>query len=117
MAASPGWCRVSAVTSLPSVRRRVRGRHEVTGKTGGAGPRGGWQGVTALHGVTALRIGMPGAADWPATHPGPPDLSEGDGMLEGMSTRRSSPVLVGRVEQLSVLDAALRRARAGIPSA
>jgi DNA-binding CsgD family transcriptional regulator/tetratricopeptide (TPR) repeat protein len=89
----------------------------VTGKTGGAGPRGGWQGVTALHGVTALRIGMPGAADWPATHPGPPDLSEGDGMLEGMSTRRSSPVLVGRIEQLSVLDAALRRARAGIPSA
>jgi DNA-binding CsgD family transcriptional regulator/tetratricopeptide (TPR) repeat protein len=95
----------------------------VTGKTDGAGPRGGWHSVTALHGVTAmhgvteLRTGMQGVAAWPVPHPGLLDLSEGDGMLEGMSTRRSSPVLVGRAEQLSVLGAALGRARAGIPSA
>jgi DNA-binding CsgD family transcriptional regulator len=38
------------------------------------------------------------------------------GILEGMSTRPSSPVLVGRAEQLAALDAALDRARAGGPA-
>lgn len=47
---------------------------------------------------------------------GPGWLTDGDGMLEGMSARMISPVLVGRAEQLAALDAALARARAGGPA-
>jgi DNA-binding CsgD family transcriptional regulator len=38
-------------------------------------------------------------------------------MLEGVSIRTSSPVLVGRSEQLAALDAAFRRAAGGAPAA
>jgi DNA-binding CsgD family transcriptional regulator len=44
-------------------------------------------------------------------------MSEDGGILEDMSARMRSPVLVGRAEHLAVLDAALDRARAGGPSA
>jgi DNA-binding CsgD family transcriptional regulator len=47
----------------------------------------------------------------------PPGVSPADGILEDMSARMSSPVLVGRAEYLAALDAALDRARAGSPSA
>jgi hypothetical protein len=43
-------------------------------------------------------------------------MSQADGILENMSARMRSPVLVGRAEHLSALDAALDRARAGGPS-
>jgi predicted ATP-dependent serine protease len=43
-------------------------------------------------------------------------MSQADGILEDMSARMRSPVLVGRAEHLSTLDAALDRARAGGPS-
>jgi DNA-binding CsgD family transcriptional regulator len=43
-------------------------------------------------------------------------MSQGDGILEDVSARMRSPVLVGRSEELAVLDAALERARAGGPS-
>jgi DNA-binding CsgD family transcriptional regulator/tetratricopeptide (TPR) repeat protein len=43
-------------------------------------------------------------------------MSQTDGILEDMSARMRSPVLVGRAEQLSTLDAGLDRARAGGPS-
>jgi len=46
----------------------------------------------------------------------PAAMSQGDGILEDVSARRRSPVLVGRSEELAVLDAALERARAGGPS-
>jgi len=46
----------------------------------------------------------------------PAGMSEGDGILEYVSARMRSPVLVGRSEELAVLDAALDRARAGGPS-
>jgi len=39
------------------------------------------------------------------------------GILEGMSARMSSPVLVGRGDHMGALEAALDRARAGGPSA
>src|SRR4249920_2032386 len=48
---------------------------------------------------------------------GPAGMSEDGGILEDMSARMRSPVLVGRAEHLAVLDAALDRARAGGPSA
>ena len=55
---------------------------------------------------------QPGAAPaWPD------EMSEADGILEDMSARMRSPVLVGRAEHLAVLDTALDRARAGGPSA
>src|SRR4249920_2329755 len=38
-------------------------------------------------------------------------VSQEGGILEDMSTRRRSPVLVGRAEHLAALDAALDRAR------
>jgi predicted ATPase len=44
------------------------------------------------------------------------ELSAGGGILEGMSIRTSSPVLVGRAEQLAALDAALQRAAGGAPA-
>jgi DNA-binding CsgD family transcriptional regulator len=44
-------------------------------------------------------------------------LSDRGGMLESMSTRTTSPVVVGRAVELAALDAALSRARAGLPSA
>jgi DNA-binding CsgD family transcriptional regulator len=44
-------------------------------------------------------------------------MSSPDGMLEDVSARLSSPVLVGRDEQLSDLRAALDRARDGRPAA
>ena len=47
---------------------------------------------------------------------GPSGMSQADGILEDMSARMRSPVLVGRAEHLSALDAALDRARAGGPS-
>jgi predicted ATPase len=47
---------------------------------------------------------------------GPNGMSRADGILEDMSARMRSPVLVGRAEHLSTLDAALDRARAGGPS-
>jgi MoxR-like ATPase len=47
---------------------------------------------------------------------GPSGMSQADGILEDMSARMRSPVLVGRAEHLSTLDAALDRARAGGPS-
>src|SRR5207344_3612637 len=47
---------------------------------------------------------------------GPAGMSEDGGILEDMSARMRSPVLVGRAEHLSTLDAALDRARAGGPS-
>ena len=37
-------------------------------------------------------------------------------MLEAMNGRTGSPVLVGRGEYLGALDAALARARDGVPS-
>jgi DNA-binding CsgD family transcriptional regulator len=43
-------------------------------------------------------------------------MSQGDGILEDVSARMRSPVLVGRSEELAILDAALDRARAGGPS-
>jgi len=43
-------------------------------------------------------------------------VSQAGGILEDMSARRRSPVLVGRAEHLAALDAALDRARAGGPS-
>jgi DNA-binding CsgD family transcriptional regulator/tetratricopeptide (TPR) repeat protein len=46
---------------------------------------------------------------------GDPGLSLPDGMLEGVSPRLSSTVLVGRDEQLADLDTALNRARDGSP--
>jgi len=46
---------------------------------------------------------------------GPTGMSEGDGILEYVSARMRSPVLVGRSEELAILDAALGRARAGGP--
>jgi DNA-binding NarL/FixJ family response regulator len=47
---------------------------------------------------------------------GPAGMSQGDGILEDVSARMRSPVLVGRSEELAILDAALERARAGGPS-
>ena len=47
---------------------------------------------------------------------GPSGMSQADGILEDMSARMRSPVLVGRAEHLSTLDATLDRARAGGPS-
>jgi DNA-binding CsgD family transcriptional regulator len=47
---------------------------------------------------------------------GPAGMSDGDGILEDVSARMRSPVLVGRSEELAILDAALDRARAGGPS-
>jgi DNA-binding CsgD family transcriptional regulator/tetratricopeptide (TPR) repeat protein len=47
---------------------------------------------------------------------GPAGMSEGDGILEDVSARLRSPVLVGRSEELAILDAALERARTGGPS-
>src|SRR4029077_1912966 len=47
---------------------------------------------------------------------GPAGMSQGDGILEDVSARLRSPVLVGRSEELAILDAALERARAGGPS-
>src|SRR5215831_8644361 len=47
---------------------------------------------------------------------GPAGMSQGDGILEDVSARMRSPVLVGRSEELAILDAALDRARAGGPS-
>jgi predicted ATPase len=44
-------------------------------------------------------------------------MSEGNGILDDMSPRISSPVLIGRAEYLAALDAALGRARAGGPAA
>jgi len=44
-------------------------------------------------------------------------MSAGDGILEDMSPRISSPVLIGRADYLGALDAALGRARAGGPAA
>jgi DNA-binding CsgD family transcriptional regulator len=44
-------------------------------------------------------------------------MSEGNGILEDMSPRISSPVLIGRAEYLAGLDAALSRARTGGPAA
>jgi MoxR-like ATPase len=46
---------------------------------------------------------------------GPSGMSQADGILEDMSARMRSPVLVGRAEDLSALDAALDRAGAGGP--
>ena len=46
---------------------------------------------------------------------GPAEMSEGDGILEDVSARMRSPVLVGRSEELAILDAALERARTGGP--
>jgi predicted ATPase len=43
-------------------------------------------------------------------------MSQADGILEDMSARMRSPVLVGRAEHLSTLDASLDRSRAGGPS-
>jgi len=43
-------------------------------------------------------------------------VSQAGGILEDMSARRRSPVLVGRAEHLAVLDAALDRTRQGEPS-
>ena len=51
-----------------------------------------------------------------AASAGPSGMSQSDGILEDMSARMRNPVLVGRAEQLSTLDAALDRARAGGPS-
>jgi DNA-binding NarL/FixJ family response regulator len=47
---------------------------------------------------------------------GPAGMSHGGGILEDVSARMRSPVLVGRSEELAILDAALERARAGGPS-
>ena len=47
---------------------------------------------------------------------GPSGVSHADGILEDMSARMRSPVLVGRAEHLSTLDASLDRSRAGGPS-
>ena len=47
---------------------------------------------------------------------GPSGMSQADGILEDMSARMRSPVLVGRAEHLSTLDASLDRSRAGGPS-
>ena len=47
---------------------------------------------------------------------GPAGMSQGGGILEDVSARMRSPVLVGRSEELAILDAALDRARAGGPS-
>ena len=44
-------------------------------------------------------------------------MSAGDGILEDMSPRISSPALIGRAEYLAALDAALRRAQDGGPAA
>src|SRR5262249_58011561 len=43
-------------------------------------------------------------------------VSQPDGILEDVSARRRSPVLVGRAEHLAALDAALDRACQGGPS-
>jgi len=59
----------------------------------------------------AARRATPGMAT-----AGPAGVSEGDGILEDVSARMRSPVLVGRSEELAVLDAALDLARAGRPS-
>ena len=44
-------------------------------------------------------------------------MSAGDGILEDMSPRISSPALIGRAEYLAALDAALGRAQDGGPAA
>ena len=44
-------------------------------------------------------------------------MSAGDGILEDMSPRISSPALIGRAEYLAALDAALDRAQGGGPAA
>jgi ATP/maltotriose-dependent transcriptional regulator MalT len=44
-------------------------------------------------------------------------LSEHGGILEGVAARVTSPVLVGRADQLTTLDDALERARRGGPAA
>ena len=109
--------RLSTITQMSTVRRADRrarlGRPEMTSVAGTA-PRGARRAKAAnidfSRGSAACRT-CP-RARWRRGR-----LTVAAGMLGGVATRVSSPVLVGRSGQLSVLDTALAEAGRGNPSA
>ena len=91
-----------------------RGPPVPPGRPAGAPPRRG--GVVE---PPARAGGAPGSGPGPGSDPltgGDARMSVITGMLEDVSTTSVSPVLVGRAEQLAVLDEALATARRGEPA-
>src|SRR5215831_14749174 len=121
------WChRTAAPFRRRSSSARSRSRTRAAPPEGASPtlPKGGWPRPTSAprrarrrRDTVRARV-RAGQAAMRASQAavGPEEPSEGDGILVDMSARMSSPVLVGRAEQLASLDAALGRAREGGPS-
>src|SRR5215831_7984385 len=118
-----GWCHRTAAPSRRRSQSRTRQSRTRSAPPEGASvapPKGGWPRPMSAP-RRARRWGEAVRARRAAVRArraavGPEESSEGDGILVDMSPRMSSPVLVGRAEQLAGLDAALGRAREGGPS-